>query len=354
MSWLKSGVNENCLHLFNFRIDTKCVKSQVKELFDSAEDLLLGFNVFVPPRHQYHPDPDKVQEKDDKTAASGEKSIGSEKITETENLSEELQNDKDTRNDDQPENKNENENQSETVRNKKRQSNKKFGSRKKRRKRNKNDNSELKQIDDSVEDTDDITKQNVLNNDEIENASQDMDKEKQDSAENLRSQAWTMLDDSGTEITVSENMVDNSEMESDTENWEHGDQSQSWLDEDPKTLHNVEKNKERSDKIATSGQVCKDTDNENPEEDGENERKNTQSWQNENDRQCQSLQVKPKLIDFPMVGKTVSETELHSENSQDKLWTLNLHNTTGNQSPDVVKGNQSQETNKVSVTNLCW
>ena len=314
------------------------------ELFDSDEDMLLGFNVFLPTIYQYRPDPDKIQENNDKTALSGKKSRGSEKITDTENPV------KETQNDNQSENlENEKENQSENVRKKKHYKKcKKSGSWMKKRKRNKKDNSEMKQVDDSVEDMDDTTLQNILNNDK--KASQDMDSEQQDSAENLRTQSWTMLEDSGTEITVLENVVDNSEMESDTENWEHGDQSQSWLDEEAKTLQNVEKSQEHYDKVATSGKVYKDTDNENSVEDVLNERKKTDGWQKETDQQSQRLQVKPEVIYFPIIGKTLSEqeTELQSENSQANLCTLNLHNKTENQSPDVVKGYQLQEANSVS------
>ena len=189
----------------------------MKDLCDSSEDMLLGFNIFLPPRHHYEQDPEK----------NIDKSIDPDHISETVELQEE------TENDDHLEkeivNSEEKENQSEKKKEHKQQ--KTFYKRKKTKigykgkGRKVKDNAEMKLHDVTVkiENMDDMTKE-----DENEQSSQDIVNEKQSSAENVAEnvsiESWTLLDDFGAEITISENKFDNSMIESDNENFEQENQ----------------------------------------------------------------------------------------------------------------------------------
>ena len=191
----------------------------MKDLCDSSEDMLLGFNIFLPPRHHYEPDPEK----------NIDKSIDPDHISETVELQEE------TENDDHLEkeivNSEEKENQSEKKKEHKQQ--KTFYKRKKTKigykgkRRKVKDNAEMKLHDVivKIENMDDMTKE-----DKNEQSSQDIVNEKQSSAENVSIESWTILDDFGAEITISENKFDNSMIESDNENFEQ--ENQKSLDRD--------------------------------------------------------------------------------------------------------------------------
>ena len=207
--------------MFFYRIDHKAVKANVKELFDSAEDMLLGFNVFLPETMHYDPDVEKEAENPTQESETAENPIEPRGESETVQLDKGIGNSALLETGIV-------EKEKESVKGKKQQTTSvmkktlKFGP--KLTDIVEMNSSEAKQPDDVIdilgpEQLTDLVKiENI--DDETEQVSQteqDMADDRKGCGENVSFQSWTLQDDFGSAITVSENKDDDSETESETE-----------------------------------------------------------------------------------------------------------------------------------------